>query len=256
MAVKFITIYPYNILEDGSFTVTGTPDTGFLEQRLADRCQGVFWKKTGGDSSSSCACEIKVDQGATTIKDVDALIIPKHNFDQEMLEWQYSNDNFVSDINPALDSSSWTQSGNGQILKELSTPVNSRYWRVLISEMDLFRCSEVYMSAGYDFNVKVDPYPVLSDRPNVDKRDSVGGMTRTTKLGDKRRARQYHLQLDSNDMADWNEAIEFLDNYSKPFFIKDHAGDTWLASFISTPNMVYLGEDKITDFVINLIEEL
>ena len=257
MSAKTITIYPYNILEDGTITVTGAADTGYIESRLYDRCQNLFWKKTGGDSSSSFSCEIKVDQGGSP-KYVDTLIIPKHNFALELMEWQYSSDNFVADINSAMDSSSWTQGDNEQIVKEIANPRNDRYWRILIDEMEAMRCSEVFMSYGYEFYVKVDPFPTIGNRANIDKQDTIGGMTRTTKLGNKKRVRKYNMKLDAIDMSDWNEAMEYLDHYYKPFYFKDHESNIFLASFetISDPLRTHLGSDIIDEFVFTVVEEL
>ena len=91
-----ITIYTDNILEDATVSVTGDADSGYPESRLYDREISLYWKKTGTGS---------IDITATNIaSEVDFLAIDKHNFSGETLNFQYSSDNFVLDINNAVDS--------------------------------------------------------------------------------------------------------------------------------------------------------
>ena len=70
-----ITLYTRNIFETGTVTVTGTPDTGYPESRLHDRCISLYWKDTiiGGKN-------FLVDQGAAGNVSVNFLVIDKHNF--------------------------------------------------------------------------------------------------------------------------------------------------------------------------------
>ena len=78
-----IKIYPFNILAEGTTTVTGIPDTGYPEERLYDFTTELFWMDTVTEAK-----DIVIDQGGT-IYDIDTLIIEGHNFDGIALQWQY-----------------------------------------------------------------------------------------------------------------------------------------------------------------------
>ena len=47
MSTWTIKFYPYNILEFGTVTVTGDPDSGYPESRLYDRAISLYWKDGG-----------------------------------------------------------------------------------------------------------------------------------------------------------------------------------------------------------------
>lgn len=117
-----IKLFTRNILETGTFTVTGDADSGYPKARLHDRDISLYWKNTSIDNFS-----FWVDQGASPVA-VDSLIINGHNFDGENLYWQYSDNNVV--WNNAV--TPWLQSGNSQIVKTLTTALTNRYWRLVL----------------------------------------------------------------------------------------------------------------------------
>jgi len=118
-----ITLFTRNILETGTFTVTGDADSGYPESRLHDRETSLYWKQEGTTSVI-----FEVDQSSSP-KSVDVLIINDHDFDGKNMAWQYSdNGEYWVD---AVDK--WTQSGNGQIVKTLETALTKNYWRLLVS---------------------------------------------------------------------------------------------------------------------------
>ena len=123
-----ITLYTRNILETGTVTVTGTPDTGYPESRLYDRCISLYWLDTVTEAKN-----FVVDQGASGNLAVDFLAIEKHNFNGEDMQWQWSTDNFAADINDAV--TDWTQGDNNQIIKTLGSDLTKRYWRVTVTSM-------------------------------------------------------------------------------------------------------------------------
>jgi len=122
-----IKLYTRNILDTGTFTVTGDADSGYPEARLHDRDISLYWK----DVSESIV-NFNVDQGASPLA-VNALIISGHDFSGSDIAWQWSEDD--STWHDAV--SVWTQSDNLQIVKTLATALTKRYWRVLLGNVAL-----------------------------------------------------------------------------------------------------------------------
>lgn len=242
-----IIFYPRNILESSTVTVTGTPDTGFPESRLYDRAISLFWKDT-----ATGAYDFKVDQGvADGAPAIDFLAIEKHNFSSEDLEWQWSTNG--SSWNDAV--TDWTQDDNAQIIKTLGAALTKRYWQVTLTSMTNPKCSEIYMSLGYSFSLKQLPSPQKTDIDNVRRGRSVGGLTRSTKHGQARRSRTYSFLLSAAQLTSFDEMTALLDEYSKPFYIKDHAGAYYMARFTGVP-VFDLFDSTYTRVTVNLIEEL
>lgn len=244
-----IKLYTQNILEDGTVTVTGTPDTGFPESRLYDRSMGFYWKDTVTEAKT-----ILVNQANPV--PVDFLAIPKHNFNGKAMQWQWSTDDFSSDINDAIID--WTQGDNLQIIKILDSALTKDDWRVTIASIENPQCSEIFMSYGYEFKIRFDKPPKLSDRANTQWNQTVGGIERATKLGDNRKVRTYSILLaTSAELDNFRTAVNHLDDYSKPFYIKDHEGDYWMCRFQNTPpEDPITDENAVTTIDINLIEML
>lgn len=120
-----IKLFTRNILETGTFTVTGNPDSGYPEARLHDRDINLYWK----DVSESLV-NFNVDQGASPLA-VDSLIISGHNFSGSDMAWQWSENN--SDWYDAVPV--WSQNDNSQIVKTLTTALTKRYWRILLGNV-------------------------------------------------------------------------------------------------------------------------
>lgn len=242
-----ITLYTDNILEDATVSVTGDADSGYPESRLYDREISLYWKKTGTG---------QVDFTATgaTGKSVDFLAIDKHNFSGKTLQWQHSTDNFVLDINDAVVD---FVAGSGQIVKTLATPLTNKDWRVTVSGVTNPRCSEIFMSGGLQLRVRFDDNPRASDKANVTWQDTIGGIERSTKKGLKRKVRQYAILLDENtsEITNFRAAMVDLDDYSKPFYIKDHEGNYWLCRLTDPPEETFLSEGTVL-MTIELLEKL
>lgn len=226
-----ITLYTRNILETGTVTVTGTPDEGFPASRLYDRSIGFYWKDTVIEAKN-----FVVDQGTAGNLAVDFLAIHRHNFSGIAMQWQYSNDNFVEDINDTV--TDWTQGDNNQIIKTMVSSLTQRYWRVTLASMTDPKCSEIFMSYGRTFEVKASPSPVYGEKENVQWNPTVGGLERSTKFGDERRIREYGLFLSPSDLVEFKAAMTELDSYSKPFYIKDDEGAYFLCRLLSVPEPV------------------
>jgi len=245
-----VTIFTNNILEAGSVTVTGSPDSGFPEERLWDRNISLFWLTSGTQ-----ATVIQVDQGATGNVAVDFLSIESHNFDGETIAWQYSPTGaFAGEETDAV--APWVQSGNGQIIVELGAPVTARYWRVTITSMSGPTASEVFMGLGNTFNLMFSPSAKIGHEVNVSWRATVGGPERSTRFGVKRKTRSYGLFLDNDtDLATLRTALDYLDDFSKPLYLKDHEGNYWLCRFAPHPSESWDNPDA-SRLVLNLLEML
>jgi len=241
-----IKLYTRNILEDGTLTVTGTADTGYPESRLYDRAISLYWKDTVTEAKI-----FHVDQGATGNESVDGLFIPKHNFNGEDLTWEYSTD----DAAWTAAVTGWTQGDNNQIAKLLTTALMKRYWKATLTSMANPQCSEIFMSYGYEFQVDFASNPELTEVPNVQWNSSVGGLERSTKFGDERRQRSYALFLDAANLALFRAAMDDLDHYSKPFYLKDHEGNYFMARLMGVPQESFMTEGHVT-MTVNFIEML
>jgi len=233
-----ITIFPENILESGTVTVTGDPDTGHPEERLFDRSINLKWKYTGTQATT-----FLVDYGSAVA--IDTLFIAGHNFDGEDMQFQYSTDNFSADTNDAV--TDWTQSGNAQIEKEMSSSQTKRYWRVTVTSMTDPECCEVYISKGYDFTVAGEAEQAEAEQSNVERFESVGGMPRTIKYGDTRKLWEYTLVLSSaTELANWRTVITELDGLFKPVLIKDLDGNFYLMELLEDPVLIRRPNDRAT----------
>lgn len=239
-----IKLYTRSIFEIGAVTVTGTPDTGYPESRLYDRDIDLYWKDTVTEAK-----EFEVDQGST-ILDVDMLAIGKHNFNGKAMQWLWSDNG--SDWTSVA---SWTQGDNNQIIKTLTIPLNHKYWKVTVASMTDPQCSEIYMSYGYEFQIRFDKTPSGVKVSNVEWKQSVGGLERSTKFGDRRRERIYSLFLDATGLTNFRAAIDDLDENSKPFYLKDHEGYYWLCRLLNDPEEEYINEG-LTPITLGLIEKL
>lgn len=242
-----IALYTRNILETGTVTVTGTPDSGFPESRLYDRAISLFWKDTVSEAKY-----IVIDQGAADNLAVDFLAVHRHNFNGIDMWWQYSNDNFSADINNAV--TYWTQGDNNQIIKIPSSAITQRYWRVVVSYMTNPKCGETFMSFGREFEAQINPTPDLKRVSNVRWGRTVGGLERSTKMGDVRRRRSYSLFLGATDLTSFRDGMDELDEYSLPFWIKDHDGNYFLCRITEDIKEDYDHDAGRTRIRLNVIE--
>jgi hypothetical protein len=234
-----IKLYTYNVLDQSgsAITVTGSPDSGYPEERLYDRSIDFYWKYT-----ASATITFHVDQGAGGSLLVDTLIINRHNFTGRSMSWQYSdNDSDWSDL-----VTGWTQGDNNQIVKVSTEASAHRYLRLVVTSAVNPQCTEVFMSSGYEFQVRFDEPPEELDVDNVLWEETLGGCERSTKLGDVRKGRMYSVFLNPTLLASWRTAISYLDENSKPFYVKDHEDNYWLGRFKGLPGGVFPVEQNQT----------
>lgn len=240
-----IKIMSHNILEDGTVTVTGDPDTGYPEARLYDRSRNLYWRDTVTEAKV-----FHVDQGASPVA-VDMLFISGHNFDAKDMQWQWS-DNDADWTDAVTD---WTQDGTGDIVKTLSAAATHRYWRVTLAEIQNPLCAEIWMGLRYSFAVMAKPDPVHQYDPNVQWTRSIGGQERSVKLGPAQARRTYMMKLESADVANLLSVFEDLDHFSLPFVVTDKDGDTYLMRFDPVPALDFLTNTR-TGIDLNLVEML
>jgi len=241
-----ITLYTRNILETGTVTVTGDADSGFPEARLCDRETALLWKDTVTEAK-----DFKVDQGVTGNLFVDLLGIFNHNFDGEDIEWQHSDDNSIW-VDAVID---WTQDGSGQIIKTLSAAELRRFWKVTLTSMENPQAGELFMSYGCTFDIQARPAPSRQHSDNVRWNRSLGDAERSVKFGKKRRAYNYVLFLSEADLADFDSAMEDLDDYAKPFLICDHAGEYYFCRLTAPPSVSY-DNKEYSRVELSIIEKL
>jgi len=273
-----IKFYPYNILESGTVTVTGTADTGYPESRLYDRSINLLWKYTTG------AMEIifQVDQGGERIgsmgndtyliggmgddsyaigsmggdeideiKEVDLLYISGHNFNTRDMTWDYSDngDNWT-------EQDSWTQDGNGVIIKTIPSSISATFWRVTVASHVNPQCAEIIMGLAYSFDIQKTPDPNHSWLDNVTWSQSIGGQERGIKLGNKRARRLYAVKLTPANRLIFQSVIGNLDGFSLPFLIQDMNDDYFMARFDPPPAEGYFLHTKAVEVDLNLVEML
>ena len=233
-----IRILPFNVLQfdTSSVAVTGTGDSGYPESRLYDLSIDFYYKRTAtGD------WEVVCDQGAgIDWPVVNTLIIDRHNFTGRVLTWEYSTDG-VS-YNDMVDS--WTQGDNLQIVKESTITTAYRYHKFKVAGAVNPQCTEIYMGGYYEFKVRFDEPPGENDLDNVVWTATLGGIERSTKLGDVRKGRDYSLFLYPEKLVEWRAMVDYLDEYSHPFYLKDHEDDYWFARFRSLPNGSFITEQQ------------
>lgn len=241
-----ITLYTRNILETGTVTATGTPDTGFPESRLYDRAISLFYKDTVSEAK-----DFRVDQGAVDILTVDFLAVHRHNFSGANIYWQSSADDFGSYV---TTHENWTPADNDQIIKTISSPVTKRYWRLYASLVNP-KCGEIFMSYGRTFEVKASPSPAYGEKDNVQWNRTVGGLERSTKFGEERRVREYGLFLSASELTEFKAAMDELNSYARPFWIKDDEGAYFPCRLLSVPEPI--GDHKTHKRIqLSVVEQL
>ena len=117
------------------------------------------------------------------------------------------------------------------------------------------QCTEIFMSFGHEFPVRFDENPVGRKQTNVVWQETVGGIERSTKYGDRKRIRSYSLFLDATNLALFRSAMDDLDEGASNFYIKDHEGYYWMCRLVNDPRENYLTPGT-TPLTVEVIEKL
>lgn len=241
-------IFPINIFELGTVTVSGVTDTGFPASRLYDRSMGFYWKATATEAKT-----FAVDQGADGAFPVDVLAVGFNNFAGSAMQWQHSNDGAAwVDAVP-----NFTPAESVPFVKALSAPVTARHWQLTLAAMLSTRCSEIFMGPAYTFAAQRSAKPSGSIASNVQWNRTIGGLDRSTKFGQTRRTRTYTVWLDEgqSELSRLLEAIDYLDDLSKPFFFRDHQDNYFWARFAEDPFFDFDHKDR-THLTLDFVEML
>jgi peptidoglycan/xylan/chitin deacetylase (PgdA/CDA1 family) len=172
---------------------------------------------------------------------IDRLIIPVgHNLTSLSLKFQYSSDNFVSDIH---DSLSWFQSGVALIDMPL-TALTKNYWRLNIaSPASAPELPEMFVGKTYTFLTNPLFGARQGRRRNEYNDESLSGLDFGVQFGDPRRFRAYELKdMGTSQKAEF-EAFETLCGGIKPFWVEDHLGNVMFMKKINEEDFGYDGED-------------
>jgi hypothetical protein len=186
---------------------------------------------------------VTVDQGETTIYEVDRLIIPAgHNFDSLSLALQYSTDNFGSDVN---DAATWVQSGTEEIDKEF-TAQTKRYWRLrIISPSAYPELTEMFLTKSYTFQRNPNYGCVEGYKDNVYRQESQSGIAYKVELGDLRKYRKYSLtKISLTQRTDIEAAGLHLGMTLKPLYLEDLQGDLFFAELLNPLQMTMEHENR------------
>jgi hypothetical protein len=230
-----VQLLAYNLLEEGVVSVTGV-DSGYPASRLYDRSLGFYCMY-----SVTSAYTIVANQNALALP-VDTLVVEGHNLNGVLIQWQYSSNG--SAYTTAL---SWTQSGNGQIMKQLPAPLTYQYWRLSIGSVQ-FQATEVFMGRAMSVPVVWDSPPALRQVADVEWQRTYGGVDHSIRIGPKRKARDYTVFMDRSiyPVASLRADLEYLDDLSKPIYVIDHEGTCFLAKFESDLQEDHMNEGILT----------
>jgi hypothetical protein len=234
----------YNILEESTVTVTAV-DSGYPKERLFDRSLGFYCQY-----SVASAYVVSVYQGGTILP-VDTLIIEDHILNGVTVDWQYS-DNGSSWTNAVPQ---WTQSDNSQIFKQSAAASSHRWWRVSMGS-HLFQSTEIFMGRALSVPVVWGNQPRLGDTADVEKIRTYGGVDHFIRVGPKRKQREYTVFMDrvNYPVATFTSDLEYLDDYSKPFYIIDHEGTCFLTEFGNQPPSAEHMNQGLMEFGISVSE--
>lgn len=246
-----VKLFTFNLFELGIVSITGDADTGYPEARLWDRCGAFYWKDTASGNY-----EFKVEQvgsdgfgytdddfGYSTdgfgydeaLAEIDLLWIKGHNFIGHTCYWQYS-DNGAG----WTTQETWTQADSNPIVKTISSAESHRYWRLYVSSITNPVCAEIIMSKGAQFAVMGNPMPIKQPVANVSWSASVGGLERSIKYGPAKKSWEYRIQIRAaEDLAALEDALDNLDEYSKPFLFKDMNDNYLLVRLTTEPPIEY-----------------
>ncbi len=225
-----------NILENSTLTVT-TESASFPKYRLADRDIGKLFKGTAFASPFA----IKADQGATTIYEVDRLIIPVgHNLSGLACSLRYSTDNFSADDHEAVG---WTQ-GDALLIDKSFTAATKRYWKLNVTApATIVEMPELFLGKNYIFAANPLWGAREIRRRNVVADTTRAGYDRDVKFGESKRARAYELKDILAAQKAELEALEALCEGVKGFYLDDHTGTVIFGKLLSELDFGYDSEE-------------
>lgn len=205
-----------NILETSTIAVT-TENTSFPKYRLYDRDIGKLFKGTAYANPFS----IVIDQGATTIYEIDRLVIPVgHTLNGLYCSLRYSTDYFVADDHEAVG---WTQ-GDALLIDKTFTAQTKRYWRFdIYAPATIVEMPEMFLSKLYTFERNPSYGSKVGKKKNIVRNETQSGRVRRIKLGESRLSAVYDLLIATAQKTNF-EAWDIGTDGTKYFYVWDEDG--------------------------------
>jgi len=220
-----------NILENSTITVT-TENASFPKYRLYDRDIGKLFKGTAFASPFA----IVADQGATTIYEIDRLIIPVgHNLNGLACSLRYSTDNFSADDHEAVG---WTQ-GDALLIDKTFTAQTKRYWKLNVTApATIVQLSEMFLSKLYTFERNFSYGSKVGKQKNVLRNETQSGRVRRIKFGEPRLSAIYDLLILTVQKTSF-EAWDSVTEGTKYFYVWDENGTPYFMELLNDLDFTY-----------------
>jgi len=221
-----------NILENSTVTVT-TENASFPKYRLYDRDIGKLFKGTAFASPFA----ITADQGATTIYEVDRLVIPVgHNLNGLVCKLQYSTTGAWA--GEQVDALSWTQ-GDALIIDKTFTAATKRYWRLIVTApATIVEMPEMFLTKIYTFERNPGYGSRVGKQKNISRTETQSGRVRRVKFGEPRALAAYDLLIltaQKTSLESWDTATEG----TKCFYVWDEGGTIRFMELINDLDFSY-----------------
>lgn len=261
-----VTLHGFNLLELGAVAVNADADTGYPASRLYDRSKGLIWKTSGGEQELSITVEQVVDlfgysnddfgwdgdgfgrEGAPGLRDIDTLWVGGHNFAGHEIVWESSENG-----TDWTERSRWWQSDDDPIVQVLGSAVTAQFWRLRVEEIGGAECGEIIMTEAVAIGIRNTPAPMHDHEPAVVWSRSLGGLDRSIKYGDSRAMRRYVLDVTAANLTDFQAFVADLDEFSRPFLVKDKDDAYRLMRFSPVPAEDYFSRLR-TRLTLDLVE--
>lgn len=219
-----------NILENSTVLVT-TENTSFPKYRLYDRDIGKLFKGTAFASPFG----IWIDQGATTIYEVDRLIIPAgHNLNGLVCSLVYSIDNWGTHDH----SVDWTQ-GDALLIDKTFIAQTKRYWSLqFTAPATIVELSEMFLSKTYTFERNPSYGSKVGKKKNIQRDETQSGRVRRIKLGEPKLSVIYDLLIltaQKNNFEAWDITTEG----TKCFYVWDENGTPYFMELLNDLDFTY-----------------
>lgn len=221
-----------NILENSTVTPT-TESASFPKYRLYDRDKGKLFKGTAFASPFG----IVVNQGATTIYEVDHLVIPVgHNINGLVCKLQYSTTGAWG--GEQVDALSWTQ-GDALLIDKSFTAATKQYWRLIVTApATIVEMTEMFLSKIYTFERNPSYGSKVGNKKNIQRDETQSGRVRRIKLGEPKLSVIYDLLILTAQKTNF-EAWDVATEGTKCFYVWDENGTPYFMELLNDLDFTY-----------------
>jgi len=215
-----------------SLLAVSSENTSFPKYRLYDRDIGKLFKGTAFASPFV----IYVDQEATTIYEIDRLIIPVgHNLNGLACSLRYSTDAFSGDDHEAVG---WTQ-GDALLIDKTFTAQTKRYWKLNVTApATIVELPEMFLSKIYTFERNPSYGSKVGKKKNISRNETQSGRVRRIKLGGPRLSVVYDLLIltaQKTSFEAWDAATEGTEY----FYVWDENGIPYFMELLNDLDFTY-----------------